>query len=49
VIIDSETEVGGYPDPEPRRREFNPADWHLETMTPIRPDVLDSSARGRGT
>ena len=49
VIIDSETEVGGYPDPEPIRRAFDPADWHLETMTPKRPDVLDDSARGRGT
>jgi hypothetical protein len=49
VIIDSEADVGGYPHPESRRREFNPADWHLDTMTPQRPDVLDGSARGRGT
>jgi hypothetical protein len=49
VIIDSEAEVGGYPDFEPTRRAFDEADWHLETMMPKRPDVLDGSARGRGT
>jgi pectate lyase len=49
VIIDSEAEVGGYPDFEPTRRAFDDADWHLETMMPKRPDVLDGSARGRGT
>ena len=48
-IIDSEAEVGGYPDPEPTRRRFNPDDWHLETMMPKRPEVLDASAAGRGT
>ena len=49
AIIDSEAEVGGYPDPEPTRRRFNPDDWHLETMMPKHPDVLDASAAGRGT
>ena len=49
VIIDSEAEVGGYPRPEPTHRTFDEADWYLETMTPKRPDVLDDSARGRGT
>jgi hypothetical protein len=49
VIIDSEAEVGGYPSPAPARRTFNEADWYLETMMPKRPDVLDDSARGRGT
>jgi hypothetical protein len=49
VIIDSEGEVGGYPDPEPRRRPFVEADWHLDTMTPKHPGVLDSSASARGT
>ncbi|MEX2126345.1 MAG: hypothetical protein WD795_20800 [Woeseia sp.] len=48
-IIDSETEVGGYPDPEPTRRTFEPSDWYLDTMTPNSPEVLDDSARGRGT
>jgi pectate lyase len=49
VIIDSEAEVGGYPSPQPTRRPFNEADWHLDTMMPKRPEVLDDSARGRGT
>jgi hypothetical protein len=48
-IIDSEDEVGGYPRHAETRRPFNPADWDLETMTPLRPDVLDSGARSRGT
>ncbi len=48
-IIDSEAEVGGYPDPEATRRAFDPADWHLDTMMPKRPEVLDASAAGRGT
>ncbi|HWM28119.1 MAG TPA: hypothetical protein VNQ14_06655, partial [Woeseiaceae bacterium] len=49
IIIDGEVEVGGYPDPDPTRRVFKAADWHLDTMTPKRPDVLDDSAKGRGT
>lgn len=48
-IIDSQQQVGGYPTPAPTRRAFDPDDWHLETMTPKHPGVLDSSARGRGT
>lgn len=48
-IIDSEEEVGGYPQPELTHQPFNPQDWYLETMMPKRPDVLDSSAAGRGT
>lgn len=49
LIIDSETQVGGYPQAEMTRRAFNPDDWHLETMTPKSPEVLDDSAAGRGT
>jgi hypothetical protein len=48
-IIDSESEVGGYPHPAMTRRPFNPDDWHLETMTPKSPNILDSSAAGHGT
>ena len=48
-IIDSESEVGGYPDPAPTRRAFEASDWHLETMAPKNPEVLDDSASGRGT
>lgn len=49
VIIDNEMEVGGYPDPQPTYRPFDPAEWDLDTMTPISPEVLDDSARGQGT
>jgi hypothetical protein len=48
-IIDSEAQVGGYPVHEMTRRPFNPDDWNLHDMTPVRPDVLDSGARARGT
>jgi len=48
-IIDSETEVGGYPRVEPARREFDPALWDLETMAPSSPAALDSSRRAGGT
>ncbi len=33
-IIDSETDVGGYPSIEPVRSTFRPEDWDLETMEP---------------
>lgn len=33
-IIDSEEEVGGYPEVEPTRAPFVEADWNLETMEP---------------
>jgi pectate lyase len=48
-IIDSEAEVGGYPEVEPTRREFDPDLWDLETMAPRSPDALDSGSRARGT
>ena len=48
-IIDNEAEVGGYPDMPVTRRPFEPDDWHLETMTPRSPDVLDASHSGKGT
>lgn len=49
AIIDSEDEVGGYPRHAETRRPFNPDDWDLDTLSPRRPDVLDSGARSRGT
>lgn len=49
AIIDNEAQVGGYPSPATTRRPFDPGDWHLDTMTPRSPEVLDSSAAGRGT
>lgn len=48
-VIDSETEVGGYPVVTETRRAFDPAVWNLETMEPLTPAALDSGARSRGT
>jgi hypothetical protein len=48
-IIDSERDIHGYPKQEPTRRAFNPADWNLGDMTPVRADVLDSSRKAKGT
>lgn len=48
-IIDSETEVGGYPVQTTTRRAFDPADWNIADMTPAREGALDSGARARGT
>jgi len=48
-VIDSESEVGGYPVQKPTYRAFVPDDWDLATMEPRRPDVLDSGAKSRGT
>ncbi|HEX7803726.1 MAG TPA: hypothetical protein VF471_13315 [Pseudoxanthomonas sp.] len=36
-IIDSETEVGGYPKPVETRQAFVPEDWDLATMEPLKP------------
>lgn len=48
-IIDSQTEVGGYPVMAPSYRAFDPALWDLETMLPKSPEALDASQKGRGT
>ncbi len=48
-IVDSETELKGYPVQAETRRPFVPADWNLFDMTPVRPDVLDNGAKARGT
>jgi pectate lyase len=37
TIIDSESEVGGYPVPVETRQAFVPADWDLDTMQPLKP------------
>jgi pectate lyase len=36
-IIDSESEVGGYPKHGETRQAFVPADWNLDTMEPLKP------------
>jgi pectate lyase len=44
-IIDHEREVGGYPAiREATRKPFNPEDWDLRFMTPLRDEVLDRPA-----
>jgi hypothetical protein len=48
-IIDSETEVGGYPVQAPAHRAFDPSKWNLDDMTPKDPSVLDGSQKARGT
>ena len=48
-IIDSQSEVGGYPKMEPTARPFDPSLWDMSTMLPKSAEALDASARGRGT
>ncbi len=39
-IIDSESEVGGYPDHAPTSAAFVEANWDLDTMEPLKPPSL---------
>lgn len=48
-IIDSQSEVGGYPVMPEAHRAFDPEAWDLDTMLPKAPAALDSSQKGRGT
>jgi hypothetical protein len=49
-IIDHERQVGGYPAVvEATRKPFNPDDWDLRFMTPLRDSVLDRPVQRRGT
>lgn len=36
-IIDSQEQVGGYPQQKESRQAFVPADWNLDTMEPLKP------------
>jgi hypothetical protein len=47
--INSENDLHGYPKEAPTRRAFNPDDWNLLDMTPKRPELLDASAKAKGT
>ncbi len=47
--INSQTEVGGYPQMEETSRKFDPEQWNLDTMEPKSPDALDSGSKARGT
>ena len=44
-IIDSEEEVGGYPNYKETRQAFNEKDWDLATMTPKKPFVKGNVPR----
>lgn len=48
-IIDSQNEVGGYPEFEETRLPFNADDWDLSTMSPKTSDALDNGNKARGT
>jgi len=48
-IIDSQQEVGGYPETPETHRTFDPSLWDLETMRPTSAAALDSGAKARGT
>lgn len=49
AIIDSQEQVGGYPEFPSTQREFDPALWNIETMEPKSPDALDDGSKARGT
>jgi hypothetical protein len=46
-IIDSQEDVHGYPKEKLKSRQFNPADWDLQTMTPRNVAVLDNAAKNK--
>lgn len=48
-IIDSQNEVGGYPEFKPTFRTFNAAEWNLETMSPKTQAVLSNTSKAQGT
>ena len=48
-IIDSQEQVGGYPELDATYREFDPSQWHLDTMEPATQDALDSGLKAKGT
>ena len=49
AIIDSQDEVGGYPQITPTQRVFNVQDWDMETVSPRLGVTLDDLASARGT
>lgn len=48
-IIDSQTDLHGYPVQKPTHRAFDPADWNLDDMEPLTPRALDSAVKAKGT
>lgn len=49
AIIDSQEDVGGYPEFDEVYRSFDPEEWDLTTMTPKSMDVLGAESSARGT
>ncbi|WP_262692684.1 pectate lyase family protein [Kordiimonas aestuarii] len=48
-IIDSEQEVGGYPQMKETHRTFDAELWNLQDMTPRSAEALDSGSKAKGT
>jgi hypothetical protein len=48
-IINSESDIQGYPVHAPTRRAFNAADWNLADMSPRTANALDRASKARGT
>lgn len=48
-IIDSQEEVGGYPEMEKTERPFDPDKWDLDIMEPLSSELYDASSKARGT
>lgn len=48
-IIDSQSQVGGYPTIKSTRRPFNSSLWNLSDMTPASPQALDNASGAKGT
>lgn len=49
MIIDSQDQVGGYPEFPKTERQFDPNAWDLQTMMPLVPEALGSESAARGT
>ena len=48
-IIDSQEEVGGYPEFAATTSTFDPGEWDLSTMSPKTANALDNGNKARGT
>lgn len=48
-IIDSQSEVGGYPDYPMTARPFDESAWNLDTMEPKDKSILDAGEKAHGT
>ncbi len=48
-IIDSQKQVGGYPNVKPNKRAFDEAAWDLDLMSPRSREALDAGSKAKGT